>query len=114
MLMEIKHPKQVTQVLFAGDDRLVTTCADNVIRTYNACTFEYIYDGGCEGAQISLYKDIKAVGNGNIVKVIDKKGVVIWASRNYQLTLKNSNITDVIGLSERNRMLWEQHNSKFD
>jgi len=50
----------------------------------------------------------------NIIKVVDKEGIAIWASRNYVLTLKDSNITDAIELSERNKLLWEQHNPKVD
>ena len=57
---------------------------------------------------------MKVIGDVNIVKTVDSEGVVIWASRNYVLTLKNSNITNTISLSERKKMLWEQHNPKDD
>ena len=52
-----------------------------------------------------------AVAHGTIVKVVDK-GIAIRASRQYLLTLKDSNITDAVELSERNKLLWKQHNFK--
>ena len=55
-----------------------------------------------------------AVADKNVVKKVDKEGIVIWASRNYVLTLKDANITDAIYLTERNKLLLEQHNQKTD
>ena len=46
--------------------------------------------------------------------MVDKEGVVSWVSRNYVLNLKDSNITDAKELSERNKLLFEQHNPKDD
>ena len=54
-----------------------------------------------------------AIGDGNAVKVVDNNGIMLWQQpRNYLLNLKDSNISEAIGFSERNKLLWEQHNPK--
>ena len=105
LLGEMQHP--VRLVRFAADNRLVTGCDDNVVRTFDA-DFEWVRDEA--GEVRGKYADFHG-GDGNVVKVVDNEDTVVWASRNYQLTLKDSNITDVVEISEINKLLWEQHNA---
>ena len=40
--------------------------------------------------------------------MVDNEGIAIWASRQYLLNLKDSNITDAVELSERNKLTRKQ------
>ena len=102
-------------VQFTEDDRIVTGCWDGVIRTFDAA-YKQVEDkaGKIGGRRAAENKGLKAVADGNVVKMVDNEGFAIWASRNYVLNLKDSNIADVIELTERNKLLWEQHNPKAE
>jgi len=115
MLKEIAHPRDVLTVQFTEDDRIVTGCYDGVIRTFDA-TYEQVEDkaGKVGGIYAAENNGWKAVADGNVVKMVDTEGIAIWASRNYLLTLKDSDITDAKELTERNKLLWEQHNPKTE
>ena len=115
MLKEIALPHFVMTVQFTEDDRIVTGCYDGVIRTFDAA-YEQVEDkaGEVKGQYTAENNGWKAVADGNVVKMVDNEGFAIWASRNYVLTLKDSNITDVKELTERNKLLWEQHNPKAE
>ena len=47
-----------------------------------------------------------AIADGNAVKVVDNESIAIWVHP-YILTLRDSNITDAVELSERNKLLWK-------
>ena len=78
LLKEIPHTNWVMKVRFAEDNKLVTGCRDNVIRTFGADFNEIVGEGGIAGKYVSLHKDFKAVADGNDVKVVDNNAVVLW------------------------------------
>ena len=49
LLKEIPHPNGVAKVRFAEDDKLVTGCYDNVIRTFGTDFNEIVVEGGIMG-----------------------------------------------------------------
>ena len=108
LVAEIPHADPIMQVQFSSGNTLVTACRNNVITTFGT-NFEE-KENEITGNSFSLYNEIKVVADELLVKVVDNNGIVIWATRNYVLSLKASNITDAIELSERNKLLWAQHN----
>jgi len=96
MLKEIELPDYVLTVQFTEVDRIVTGCWDDVIRTFDAA-YEQVEDkaGEVKGQGAAENNGLKAVADGNIVKVVDNEGILLWQQpRNYLLTLMQSNITD--------------------
>ena len=49
LLKEIPHPNAVKKVRFAEDNKLVTVCCDNVIRTFGIDFNEIVVQGGITG-----------------------------------------------------------------
>jgi len=78
LLKEIPHPYYVMKARFAEDNKLVTGCRDNVIRTFGTDFNEIVVEGGITGSRVALHKDFKAVADGNDVKVVDNNAVVLW------------------------------------
>ena len=113
LLKEIPHPDGVAKVRFAEDNKLVTGCWDNVIRTFGTDFNEIVAEGGIAGRYVVLHKDFKAVADGIVVKVYDNENIMQWQQpRNYALNLKNAKI-DGADLSDMNRQIWQQHNEKL-
>ena len=100
-------------VQYTDDDGIVTGSLDGVIRTYDS-DYHLVKDkaGEVEGQRAAENNGQKAVVHGNVVKVVDKEGIVIIASRNYALNLQNSNVKGAIGLNDMNKQIWEQHNER--
>ena len=98
------------KVRFAEDNKLVTGCYDNEIRTFGTDFNEIVVEGGIAGRYVALHKDFKAVADGIVVKVYDNENIMLWQQpRNYALNLKNAKI-DGADLSDMNRQIWQQHN----
>ena len=103
LLKEIPHPHYVTKARLAEDNKLVTGCRDNVIRTFGTDFNEIVVEGGIVGRYVALHKDFKAVADGIVVKVYDNENIMQWQQpRNYALNLKNAKI-DGADLSDMNR-----------
>ena len=79
MLKKIAHPSILWTVQFTEDDRIVTGCYDGVIRTFDAA-YEQVEDkaGEVKGQRAAENNGLKAVADGNIVKVVDNEGTVLW------------------------------------
>ena len=77
-MKEIPHSNWVMKARFAEDNKLVTGCWDNVIRTFGTDSNEIVVEGGINGMYIALHKDIIAVADSNDVKVVDNNAVVLW------------------------------------
>ena len=93
LLKEIPHPDAIMKVRFTEDNKLVTGCEDNVIRTFDTNFNEIVVKGGIAGQHVALHKDFKAVADGIVVKVYDNENIMQWQQpRNYALNLKNAKI----------------------
>ena len=57
---------------FTEDDRIVTGCYDGVIRTFDAA-YEQVEDkaGEVKGQRAAENNGLKAVADGNVVKMVD-------------------------------------------
>ena len=78
LLKEIPHPHYVMNVRFAEDNKLVTGCYNNVIRTFGTDFNEILVEVYIAGMYVALHKDFKAVVDGKDVKVVDNNAVVLW------------------------------------
>ena len=66
-------------VQFTNDNRLVTGCGDNVIRAFDT-NYSLIEDeaGSVRGKYAAENNGLKAVADGNAVKVVDNAGIILW------------------------------------
>ena len=79
ILKEIPHANSVTKVTFAEDNKLLTGCFDNVIRTFDTDFNEIVANGSeISGMYIAWHKDFIAVADENDIKVVDNNVVVHW------------------------------------